>query len=113
MDFNSYQKEAGVTDIGVPDSNRLNPKWLYYAMGVTGEAGEMLEKVKKCFRDHEGYITNRVVEGILLEMGDVMWYMARLCSQFGVDFEDVPALNIKKLRDRMERSQLHGSGDNR
>jgi NTP pyrophosphatase (non-canonical NTP hydrolase) len=47
------------------------------------------------------------------EMGDVLWYLAQLSTEFGFPLEDVASLNLEKLASRKERGMLHGSGDNR
>jgi NTP pyrophosphatase (non-canonical NTP hydrolase) len=103
MMFNEYQEEAKKTAI-YPAEYRL----VYPALGLTGEAGEVAEKVKKMVRD--GKLD---AEGLKKELGDVMWYLAALASDLGVTLEEVAAANVAKLRSRAERGVLGGSGDNR
>jgi NTP pyrophosphatase (non-canonical NTP hydrolase) len=79
-----------------------------YALGVTGEAGEVAEKVKKFYRD--GTVTER---DIALELGDVCWYVTRLANLLGYSLQDILALNIEKLEARRARGTQRGSGDNR
>jgi NTP pyrophosphatase (non-canonical NTP hydrolase) len=50
---------------------------------------------------------------LTLEPGDVLWYLAELCTQLGIDLADVAAANIRKLEDRTARGQLAGDGDYR
>ena len=50
---------------------------------------------------------------IIKEMGDCLWYHARLADVLGIDFNDVADLNIEKLLDRMKRNKIHGEGDDR
>jgi NTP pyrophosphatase (non-canonical NTP hydrolase) len=113
MDFNKYQKECRKTDVGTAAQDCLEPGWLYYVMGLGGESGEILEKIKKLFRDKNGVIDQEFKDILKKEMGDVLWYMARLADQFDIEFSDVAKTNIEKLQSRMERGKLHGSGDNR
>ncbi|MCL4117204.1 UNVERIFIED_CONTAM: hypothetical protein GTU68_062663 [Idotea baltica] len=47
------------------------------------------------------------------ELGDVAWYLAVLCASCGLDFGDVLAANVNKLKGRVERGTIHGDGDNR
>lgn len=47
------------------------------------------------------------------ELGDVLWYMAAICSDFGLSLDDVATTNYNKLKDRMNRNVIQGSGDNR
>ena len=112
--FDEYQEVSAETDLGnIGGRQNLKPEWMYYVLGIGGETGELLEKIKKLFRDSSGYPTMEQKKAILNEMGDVMWYMARLCDKLGMPFSDVPKLNIEKLFSRMERKKLHGDGDER
>jgi len=113
MEFNEYQKECRKTDVGTSAQDCLNPGWLYYVLGINGEAGELTEKIKKLFRDKNGIVDKDFLEDIKKEMGDVLWYMARLADQFDVEFNDVAKTNIEKLASRKERDKLHGDGDDR
>ena len=47
------------------------------------------------------------------ELGDVLWYMAALCCELGLSFDDVARHNIDKLMDRKKRGMIKGSGDTR
>lgn len=80
---------------------------------MANEAGEVAGKVKKIFRDHDGVVTQADRDALTLELGDVLWYLSELCTQLGIQLEDVAARNIEKLRGRMERGTLSGSGDSR
>lgn len=90
--------------------------WLnmaYCSGKLNGEAGEIAEEVFKAFRDDHGEITLERREKLLKELGDVMWYTARLSAELGFKLSDVMTANIKKLQDRKERGVLSGSGDER
>jgi len=113
MDFNEYQKECRKTDVGTAAQDCLEPGFLYYALGISGEAGEMTEKIKKLFRDKRGIIDDEFKMDLIKEIGDQMWYQARLLDQFDIPYEDVAKHNIAKLLDRLERNKLHGDGDDR
>lgn len=101
MTFNEYQEHIRQFDRspGTP--------W-YYALGLNGEAGEASEKIKKYYRD--GTIDPA---GLAAELGDTLWYLARLADTFGIRLADVATGNISKLTARAATSTLHGSGDNR
>jgi len=82
---------------------------IYPALGLNGEAGEISEKVKKWLRgDRE---LDR--EGLLLELGDPLWYIVSLADDLGFTLQDVVDANVQKLTSRKERGVLKGSGDNR
>jgi NTP pyrophosphatase (non-canonical NTP hydrolase) len=113
MEFNEYQKECAKTDVGTSAQDCLKPGWLYYMMGIAGESGEMIDKIKKLFRDHNGVVDDNFKSMIIKEMGDYHWYSARLCSALGINYNDIAKENLAKLQSRMERGKLHGDGDER
>lgn len=77
-------------------------------LGLAGETGEVIEKIKKKFRDN-----TLDLDLLKKELGDVAFYWARICREFGLQPSEVLATNIKKLNDRRARGVSHGSGDNR
>lgn len=103
MQLEAYQKLTKETAI-YPKEQAL----VYLTLGLTSEAGEVAGKVKKMIRD--GGIN---VMDTIDEIGDVFWYMARLCDELNVSAEDVLQRNIQKLMDRKERGVIKGSGDKR
>ena len=109
MDLNAYQDAARLTAL-YPDVGN-NP--IYPTLGLSGEAGEVADKVKKVLRDRNGQFYDSVRVEIALELGDVLWYVAQLASELGYELEDVANQNLQKLRDRSSRGQLKGSGDHR
>ena len=78
------------------------------ALGLTGEAGEVSEKIKKLFRD------NRIDDdAVLKELGDVLFYTVALSNIFGGSLIKIIELNMEKLNARVKNGTLQGSGDNR
>ncbi len=114
VSFNEYQNTAHSTASYPPCSvqSRMIP-WVYPALKLSGEAGEVAEKLGKIIRDKDGRITNDDVLMIQKELGDVLWYIAELCTCLNITLQDVADLNLEKLADRAARGQIHGSGDNR
>jgi NTP pyrophosphatase (non-canonical NTP hydrolase) len=86
---------------------------VYTAMGLVGEAGEVCNKLKKVLRDEGGNLTNDRRQQLKYELGDVLWYLARFAAEIGFDLSEIATDNIAKLRDRMERGMIQGSGDAR
>ena len=78
------------------------------SLGLAGESGEVCEKIKKFIRDG-----NDDMELLKKELGDVIFYWARICRHFGMVPSDVIATNIKKLDDRRARGVRRGSGGTR
>jgi NTP pyrophosphatase (non-canonical NTP hydrolase) len=109
LTFKEYQTRAADT-AHYPNAGH-NP--VYPTLGLAGEAGEVAEKVKKVLRDKGGNFDAEAVAAIQKELGDVLWYVARLAAELGLDMEQVAAANLAKLADRKARNQLHGSGDER
>lgn len=92
------------------------------SLGIGGETGEALtawfklilskdrlsERIKKVFRgDPEN------VSLLRKELGDVIFYWARICKFFGFEPSEIIAENIEKLKSRKDRGKIKGDGDNR
>ena len=68
-------------------------------VGLAAESGEFLEIVKKMvFQGKPWNEDNR--EHLIIELGDIMWYVAQACMALEVSFDDVIATNVKKLEKR-------------
>jgi NTP pyrophosphatase (non-canonical NTP hydrolase) len=88
--------------------------WLAYpSLGLAGEAGEVAEHAKKAIRDDGGTITDERRLAMAKELGDVLWYVAQLASELGLELEDIARANLEKLSSRQQRGVLSGSGDER
>jgi|SRR3954451_15768596 NTP pyrophosphatase (non-canonical NTP hydrolase) len=111
MDFAQYQNVAGETAI-YPGQGELGGL-VYVALGLTGEAGEVANKIKKILRDSGGVLTPEKAAQIAEELGDVLWYAAQLATELGADLGQVAALNAAKLEGRALRGVLRGEGDQR
>lgn len=85
----------------------------YCVLGLTGEAGEIAEKVKKLIRDKDGEMTQEFVDDMKKELGDVLWYITAIADEFNLQLEDIAQVNVDKLTSRQKRGKLKGSGDNR
>ena len=69
----------------------------YMALGLGGEVGELLNEIKKLERDDNNIITTQRKEKILLEMGDILWYLQGLGRRFNISIETMLNSNIDKL----------------
>ena len=116
--FDAYQEFTRTTAIypgvGLKDEQAL----VYCALGLTGEAGEVAEKLKKLIRDSGGLsalsqLSKETRESVAKELGDVMWYVARMADELGYSLAEVAKLNVSKLSSRKARGAIQGSGDNR
>lgn len=106
--FNTYQALANLTVVYDKTYNIMYP-----TLGLVGEAGEIANKVKKIYRDKRGEFSDADREEIGKEIGDVLWYCSALCTDLGLNLETQVENNLRKLRSRLERGTLQGSGDNR
>ena len=109
VDFRGYQAAAARTAGTVTTDHPV----IYPTLGLVNEAGEVAGKIKKIFRDRAGVIGDADREALALELGDVLWYLAEICSRLGIRLEDVAEANLAKIADRVERGVLHGDGDRR
>jgi|TARA_R100001460_G_scaffold19266_1_gene40312 NTP pyrophosphatase (non-canonical NTP hydrolase) len=104
-----YQEKACETAI-FPKNKAME----YLTLGLTGEAGEIANKVKKFIRDgaaQDEYLAKRIEIGY--EIGDVLWYCAVLAEELDMNLGHIMENNLQKLADRKKRGTLSGSGDNR
>jgi NTP pyrophosphatase (non-canonical NTP hydrolase) len=86
---------------------------VYPTLGLAGEAGEVAEKVKKLLRDDGGVMSNERREALAGELGDVLWYVAQVATEAGLDLDEIAQGNLDKLLSRQRRGVLSGSGDSR
>jgi len=109
MHFKEYQKRAATT----AKYPSVGKRYVYPALGLANESGEVLGKIKKIFRDHNGTLSKEYKQAIKEELGDVLWYVAMLARDLGLELEDIAQTNIKKLSSRAKRGIINGDGDKR
>ena len=107
-DLDMYQKVALTTAI-YPREQAI----IYPTLGLTGEAGEVANKVKKIIRDGSDSKDEKLVSEIKAEIGDCLWYIAVLANDFDIKLSDIASTNIEKLANRQKNNTIHGSGDDR
>lgn len=109
--FETYQDWTDTTALYPGAGEGADASLVYVALGLTGEAGEVANKVKKILRD--GDEDEHLREQVLHELGDVLWYVTRAAVELGVDLSFVAWLNQQKLNRRAKRGTIQGSGDDR
>ena len=108
MEFSEYQRFSRRT------AEYPREAWLTYpALGLAGEAGEVAEHAKKAIRDDAGMVTDERRAAVAKELGDVLWYVAQLASELGLELDQIARDNLEKLFSRQRRGVLSGSGDER
>lgn len=98
MNANDYQYQAARTLIAEPDAEYTPEELMlvWNALGLAGEAGEVADLIKKSVFHRHALDRTKLVK----ELGDVLWYVAALCTKLGIHMDDVMAANIEKLRQR-------------
>ena len=112
-DFVALADRMGELDRQGANIERL----LTAAVGISAEGGEFTEIVKKMvFQGKPWNEDNR--EHLIIELGDVLWYVAQACMALDVPFDDVVRGNVKKLEKRypggsfsVEKSEVRAVGD--
>ena len=109
MTFEEYQKLSRKTAI-YPDKDN---NFIYPTLGLTGEAGEVAEKIKKVLRDNSGVVDDLKRQEIKKELGDVLWYLSQIATELDLSLDDIATFNVEKINSRQERKKISGYGDNR
>lgn len=119
IDFQRYEKfvDAVTSDASTDflalsdrlvelDSKGANIERLLTAgVGINAEGGEFLEIIKKMiFQGKPWNDDNR--EHLIIELGDILWYVAQATQALGVSFDEVLARNVKKLEKRYPGGQF-------
>lgn len=98
MDAYLYQALARRTLIDGPD-HEYTPEEImlvWNALGLAGEAGEVADLCKKSVFHRHPLDRDKLIK----ELGDVLWYVAALCTKLDVNMADVMHANIEKLNAR-------------
>jgi NTP pyrophosphatase (non-canonical NTP hydrolase) len=69
--------------------------------------------VKKVLRDAGGVFSEPVRDDLLLELGDVLWYVAQLATELNLSLDTIAETNLAKLASRATRNLICGEGDRR
>ena len=113
VDFEKYQKfvDAVTSDqstdfvaladrlVELDEKGANIERLLTAGVGINAEGGEFLEIVKKMIFQGKPWDAHNK-EHLMIELGDLMWYVAQACMALEVKFEDVIARNVKKLESR-------------
>lgn len=96
--INHYQRLASRTLIDRPGFEIAGSDMMliWNAIGLAGETGEVCDLIKKGIFHQHGLDKEKLFD----ELGDVMWYLAALCTKLGFDLSDVMQHNIDKLIER-------------
>ncbi|NMF28835.1 nucleoside triphosphate pyrophosphohydrolase family protein [Cellulosimicrobium aquatile] len=101
MDFTIYQAQARRTDRTLPETSLG-----VHVLGLAGQAGSVVSEYKKWLRD--GPAHQRWHAHMAEELGDVLWYLAAIASDLGLDLGDVAVVNLDKTQSRWGESESPG-----
>ena len=87
-----------MTELDVTDDADV-PRLLTAALGLTAEAGEFTEVVKKIILQGKPYNEDNVFH-MKRELGDICWYLAQACMALDTTFDEVIEMNVEKLKAR-------------
>ncbi len=131
--FDDYQKQTRLLAV-YKDIAEKSLHIPYVALGLSGETAELLDKafsylctlinmamysgnisehVKKLIRDSDSIMNDEIRDNIKKELGDVLWYAARIADESNLSFGEVASFNLDKLYSRKARGKIHGKGDDR
>ena len=96
IDFDKYQKDSSATSGAFQDLYSDQARLAIAGLGLAGEAGEVVDYLKKVVG--HGHKLDR--DKLVKELGDVLWYVAEICSAINADMSDVAQQNIDKLKAR-------------
>ena len=109
MTFEEYQKLSRKT----AHYPKIGENFVYPVLGLTGDAGEVAEKIKKRIRNENGVLYQEYKLEIAKELGDVLWYLSQISTELNLSLEEIAQLNLEKLFDREKRGVIKSEGDNR
>ena len=75
------------------------PQLMTAAFGLSAEAGEFTEVVKKIILQGKPYNEENVFH-MKRELGDICWYLAQACMALDTDFDEILKMNVEKLAAR-------------
>ena len=93
------------------------PPLITAAFGLTAEAGEFTEVVKKIILQGKPYNEENVFH-MKRELGDICWYIAQACMALDTSFDEIMEMNVDKLKARypggefdVHKSENRAKGD--
>ena len=87
-----------ITELDVSDDADI-PRLLTAALGLSAEAGEFTEVVKKIILQGKPYNEDNVFH-MKRELGDICWYLAQACMALDTTFDEIIEMNVDKLKER-------------
>lgn len=101
MPYNFQQYENFVFELSKRDGKPLDFKrgLSLVGLGLTGEAGEVADLIKKILH-HNKLLDGETEKKLIIELGDILWYVTFLAHHLGYELDEIAEANIKKLQKR-------------
>ena len=98
MTPDEYQRLSARTLLNHPEVplNNQETMILWCAMGLAGETGETIDDIKKAVFHRHGLDKKKLIK----ELGDILWYVAGLCTTLQFSLDEVMEVNVEKLKKR-------------
>jgi NTP pyrophosphatase (non-canonical NTP hydrolase) len=96
MNLNDYQKLAART---IPVDKDKNLRIAEFTVALCEEAGESAGVIKKVVFHHHPFDVDRARK-LIGELGDTLWHIAALATEFGITMDEIACFNLEKLRKR-------------
>jgi NTP pyrophosphatase (non-canonical NTP hydrolase) len=113
VDFQEYHDKVN----RLAQYPNIGDNLVYPALGLAGETGEVVDKIKKLWRNQGVTMGSALMPlqraDLIKELGDVLWYLDALATEAGTSLENIAIQNVVKLLDRNERGVIKSEGDNR
>jgi NTP pyrophosphatase (non-canonical NTP hydrolase) len=102
MTFDEFSEAARQREVRLSGTAYPFEPW-YYALGLTGDAGEIADKVKRIYRGFNGDVSRlpgQAHDILMHELGDVLWYINAIAVKLGRSLDDVARLHRDWARRR-------------
>jgi NTP pyrophosphatase (non-canonical NTP hydrolase) len=96
MNLNDYQKLAART---IPADKDKNLRMAEFTLALCEEAGESAGVLKKIIYHHHPFDVAKATQ-LIGELGDTLWHIAALATEFGITLDQIACFNLEKLRQR-------------
>ncbi|NEQ65362.1 MAG: hypothetical protein F6J86_37270 [Symploca sp. SIO1B1] len=96
MNFDEYQQQTEGT-FQAPPSLEARLSYLTWALGVSAKAGELTWRVTELINHEDGILDYQSSVQITETMGFLLWNMARLASEFGIELNDIAVSNLQRI----------------
>lgn len=101
LDYDTFLERVNELSEDIPVQRLLTA-----AVGMSAESGEFMEIIKKII--FQGKPANEEnLEHLMIELGDIMWYVMQACGSLGITLDEVVARNVRKLEKRYPEGQFN------